>query len=186
MADQTPSGINPQGDSRSRKFVLAIECILNQNARIAGAAAWPAMNWELLRLCRKHDAGVVQIPCPEMACLGWARPVPSGKNLLDALACEEGRAGCRKLAIEMADRVQDYMKNGYRPLAVLGGNPKSPGCAVHHQGEGLAGNSGVFMQEFHDELRGRGIEVPFRGIRDYDPALMAEDMAWLEEALAQD
>jgi len=97
---------------------------------------------------------------------------------------EKGRSGCRKVAVEMANRVQDYMKNGYRPLAVLGGNPKSPGCAVHHQGDGLAENSGVFIQEFFAELRGRGIGIPFRGIRDYGPEPLAEDHRWLEELLA--
>jgi predicted secreted protein len=184
MTNATPSGINPDGDQRSRKFVLVIECILNQNARVLGAAAWPAMNLELLKICEQHDAGAVQIPCPEMACLNWARPCPAGLDLLETMATDENRAGCRKVAVAMADRVEDYIANGYRPLAVLGGNPKSPGCAVHHQGDGLAANSGIFIQEFHAELRKRNLDIPFRGVRDYDPTLLAEDHAWLEALLA--
>jgi predicted secreted protein len=184
MADDLPSGVNPEGDNRSRKFVLVIECILNQNARIDGAAAWPAMNLELVKICEKHGAGIVQIPCPEMAALTWARPVGEGRNLLDEMRTEKGRAGCRRVAVAMADRVEDYIANGYRPLAVLAGNPKSPGCAVHFDGDDLAENSGVFIQEFFRELRDRKIDIPFRGIRDYGPEPLAEDHAWLEELLA--
>jgi predicted secreted protein len=184
MADPIPSGIDHDRDRRSRKFVLAIECILNQNARVPGAAAWPAMNRGLVELCDRHGAGIVQIPCPEMFCLRWARERPDGVDLLAAMASEEGRAGCRKLSGIMADRVADYIENGYRPLAVLGGNPRSPGCAVHYVGDRVGGDFGVFMQEFHAKLRERGIELPFRGIRDYDARLMAEDLKWLEELLA--
>ncbi len=184
MADSIPSGIKPGGDERSRKFVLIIECITNQNARIKGAAAWPAMNLELLKICEKHGAGVVQIPCPEMAALTWARPRPQGKNLREALECEPGLSGCREVAAATADRIEDYIANDYRPLAVLGGNPKSPGCAVHYDGDNLADNSGVFMLELFGELGARKLKIPFRGLRDYDPELLAEDHAWLEELLA--
>lgn len=184
MTDHAPSAADPKGDQRSRKFVLAIECLLNQNARVPGAAAWPAMNRQLVELCDRHGAGIVQIPCPEMFCLRWARERPAGVDLLRAMASAEGRAGCRRLAAIMADRVADYIANGYRPLAVLGGNPRSPGCAVHYVGDRVGGDFGVFMQEFHAELRGRGLEVPFRGIRDCNLRLMAEDLQWLEGVLA--
>jgi len=185
MAEDLPSGVNPKGDKRSRKFVLVIECILNQNARISGAAAWPAMNRELIEVCNRHGAGIVQIPCPEMACLGWARKTAPGLSLLEGLEQEPGRSRLLALCAATADRVQDYLVNGYRPLAVLGGNPKSPGCAVHHEGNGLAARSGAFMRFFHEELRRRGLEIPFRGVRDYDPKLMAEDIEWLDALLAR-
>jgi hypothetical protein len=98
--------------------------------------------------------------------------------------CDPGRSECGKLAALTADRIEDYIANGYRPLAVLGGNPKSPGCAVHHEGDGLAANSGAFMLALHEELRRRDIHLPFRGVRDYAPEPLAEDHAWLEDLLA--
>jgi hypothetical protein len=51
---------------------------------------------------------------------------------------------------------------------------------VHVGPHGLLTTSGVFMRELEDELRQRNIEVPFRGIRDCDPGMMAEDIEWLE------
>jgi hypothetical protein len=41
------------------------------------------------------------------------------------------------------------------------------------------------MRELHDELRHRNIDVPFRGIRDCDPRMMAEDIKWLEGVFSQ-
>jgi hypothetical protein len=36
------------------------------------------------------------------------------------------------------------------------------------------------MRELQDELGQRNLDVPFRGIRDDDPGMMAEDIKWLE------
>jgi hypothetical protein len=36
------------------------------------------------------------------------------------------------------------------------------------------------MRELQDELRKRNIDLPFRGIRDSDSGMMAEDIKWLE------
>jgi predicted secreted protein len=57
-------------DRRSRRIVAVIECVLNQNARDAGAASYPALNKAILTLCMRYDVGIVQIPCPEMRFLG--------------------------------------------------------------------------------------------------------------------
>jgi predicted secreted protein len=97
-----------------------------------------------------------------------------------------GRQCCQEISREIANRVQEYIKNGNQLLAILGGNPESPGCAVNnesdHQGiERLAKNSGVLMQTLQEELRKREIERPFKGIRDYRAELLDEDLKWLEE-----
>jgi predicted secreted protein len=143
------------------------------------------MNWTLLQLCMKHDVGVLQIPCPEMTCLGFRRERPPGASIWDVLDTERGRECCRSLSNDLADRIQQYVQDEYRMLAVLGGNPRSPGCAVHNGPDGLVAGSGVFMKEFQRELRRRGIEVPFRGIRDNDAAMMQEDVSWLEGVLSR-
>ncbi|HOX05504.1 MAG TPA: hypothetical protein PK280_03800 [Planctomycetota bacterium] len=186
MPQDLPSGINPRGDRRSRRFVLAVECIFNQNARINGAAAWPAMNLELVRICERHGAGIVQIRCPEMHCLGWARKTAPGVWLREAMEREPALGKLHELAASVAEQTQDYLANGYRPMAVLGANPRSPGCAVHHEGDGLAANSGVFILCLAEEFRRRGLEIPFRGIRDCDPKLMTEDLEWLEALLTKE
>ena len=178
-------GIGSDRDRRSRRIVLVIECILNQNARDDGAATFPVLNWEVLRLCDAYEVGVVQMPCPEIAFLGFARSRPRGTSIRAALDTEEGRACCRRISVTIVDRIQEYVRQGYQVLAILGGNPDSPGCAVHIGPQGLLPKSGVLMRELQDELRQRNLDVPFRGIRDDDPDMMAEDIKWLEDVFSK-
>jgi predicted secreted protein len=173
-------------DARGRRIVAVIECIINQNARDAGAAASVALNASVLRLCETHGVGLVQIPCPEIAVLGCARRRRAGESLRAALDTPDGRARCRAIAGAIGERVAGYAAAGCRILAVLGGNPRSPGCAVHAEDDGLLASSGVLMLELQRELRARRIDVPFRGIRDADAALEAEDLEWLRRLFADD
>lgn len=168
-------------DSRSKRFVAVIECIINQNARDAGAAIFPAINWPILSLCNEYNVGILQIPCPEIRFLGPARKRQPGQSLRDALDTDAGRDCCRKISIDIVNRIEDYTDQRYRILAILGGNPKSPGCAIHCENSKLSPNSGVFMKELQDELRKRRIEISFKGIRDSDPELLTQDIEWVRE-----
>ena len=129
-----------------------IECILNQNARDAGAASSPAINLPILELCNEYNIGMLQIPCPEIRFLGFARKRQKGQSIRDALDTPEGRRCCREISIEIADRIQVYIAQGYQLLSVLAGNPESPGCAVHYNGDKLSSISGILMKELFDEL----------------------------------
>jgi predicted secreted protein len=176
-------------DQRSFKLVVAIDCILNQNSRDFGAATYPSMNKDVLHLCMKYDVGIFQIPCPEMAFLGLLRERKPGQSIRNALDTKAGREFCRKLSIEMVNRIQDYLKNNNKILAVLGGNPESPGCAIHTEQsnkdtQSLTEESGIFMKEFHKELLKRNIQIPFRGIRDCKAEWIKEDLEWLEQVFA--
>ena len=173
----------PGHDGRGRRVIAVIECVLNQNARDAGAARFPAMNCDVVRLCEEHDVGLLQIPCPEIAFLGWGRTRRKGESIRDALDTADGRQCCAGLARDIADRIEEYVRHGCEVLAILGGNPSSPGCAVHQDGSSMLPASGVLMRELHAELRRRGVEIPFRGMRDSDPELLAADIAWLHVAL---
>lgn len=166
-------------DNRGRRLVAVIECILNQNARDAGAATFPSMNWDVVSLCREHDVGILQMPCPEIACLGFSRARKPGQSIRELLDMDSGRYCCMKIATEVADRLETYDREGYQVLAVLGGNPQSPGCAVHNNEQDLLPESGILMQELHAELSRRGLLVPFKGMRDSDDKLLAEDLCWL-------
>lgn len=170
-------------DIRGRRFVAVIDCMLNQNARDSGAACFPAMNLELIQLCHAHHVGIVQMPCPEIAALGFKRTRPPGQSIRDALDTEAGRRRCAELAIEVSDRVETYLAEGYELLAVLGGNPRSPGCAVHACDDGLRSDSGVFMQALETELRKRNHSPAFRGICDHDLELLRQDLQWLRNLL---
>jgi predicted secreted protein len=178
------TGAHPP-DRRSGRVVAVIECIANQNARDAGAATFPSANWEVLRLCREHEVGVLQMTCPEIAFLGFRRSRQPGESIRDAIDTPEGRRCCAGIAGTVVDRIEEYVSGGYRVMAVLGGNPASPGCAVHRSGDGLMATSGVLMRELHAELRRRGIEIPFRGIRDHDPRMLMEDLEWLRRRFSE-
>jgi predicted secreted protein len=171
-------------DSRGKRFVAVIDCILNQNARDAGAARFPAMNFELLHLCHEHHVGILQMPCPEIAALGFKRTRQPGQTIRDALDTETGRRRCAQLAAEVVDRIEAYLAEGNQLMAILGGNPQSPGCAVHVSDAGVATNSGVFMKELQAELDRRNLKATFKGIRDHDPELLAQDITWFRELLA--
>ncbi len=166
-------------DSRGCRFVAVIECILNQNARDVGVANSPAINLPILKLCNEYDVGIVQIPCPEIRFLGFARKRQKGQSIRDALDTPEGRRCCREISIEIADRIQVYIAQGYQLLSVLAGNPESPGCAVHYNGDKLSSISGILIKELFDELNNRHIDVPFKGIRDFNSKLLSEDIEWV-------
>ncbi len=172
-------------DHSSHRFVVVIDCILNQNARDLGAATYPSMNKALVELCMQHDVGLFQIPCPEMAFLGFERKRALGQSIREALDTQEGRDCCRKLSVDLTNRIEDLISNKNKIVAVLGGNPESPGCAIHMVSSGrnelMAEKSGVFMKAFHQELCRRNIEVPFRGMRDCRPGWIKQDLAWLEK-----
>lgn len=156
--------------------MAVIECLLNQNARDPGAASFAALTWDLVRLCHEHDVGLLQMPCPEMACLGLARTRPCGQSIRAAMLTPASRQGCAQLSADVAERIEAFVSADYQVLAVLGGNPQSPGCAVHRKGADLQPASGALMLALQAELRQRGLEIPFRAVRDSDAQLLAEDL----------
>ena len=173
-------------DRRSGRVAFLIECLLNQNARDMGAAESPAMTRPVIDLLAEKDVGMVQIPCPEIACLGFPRRRMPGQSIRDALSAPQPTACCERLAVATADRIQHYLDQGFEIAAVLGGNMQSPGCAVHQDRTGsgaLADSSGVFMRALSVELARRGLQIPFRGMRDADRKLLNEDLDWLRARL---
>lgn len=65
----------------------------------------------------------------------------------------------------------NFMDNGVEITAVLGGNPQSPGCAVHLSDAGgngvLIENSGIFMKAFQWEKVAIEVEKVFNKIIKY-------------------
>lgn len=171
-------------DARGGRFVVVIECLLNQNARDRGAAAYPAVNDAVVALCVRHGVGLLQLPCPEIRFLGPDRARPPGVRIRDRLDTPAGRRCCREISDEVVDRVRGYLEQGVELIAILGGNPESPGCAVHTRaggGEAPDARSGILMQTLAEALEAASIRMPFRGIRDCRPEWLEEDLRWLEE-----
>ena len=170
-------------DPRSKRFVAVIECILNQNARDVGAACAPAMDSRLLQVCDTHRVGIVQMPCPEIHVLGFARERERGQSILDALNQNRNVSRCHTLTLGIADRIEAYLGQGYQLVAVLGGNPGSPGCAIHQEDHGLGKRSGLLMKQLQAELRRRGYDPLFLAIRDHEATLHRQDLDSFERLL---
>ena len=176
----------PKTDPRNGRLVFLIECLTNQNARDIGAAESPAFTQELMELLVDAEIGIVQIPCPEIACLGFERSRSSGQSIRQALETPEATGCCHSLARATAERIHCYVKQDFEVLAVLGGNEQSPGCAVHTAGNGdvqLTEKSGVFMKMLAVELTQCGLHIRFHGMRDADSALLKEDLEWVRDRL---
>jgi len=175
-------------DPRSGRLVFLVECLLNQNARDRGAAERPAATREVVDMLTNADIGMAQIQCPEIACLGFERTRARGQSIRQALQAPSCAACCRRLAAQVADRIQTYSDQGYRIIAVLGGNAQSPACAVHVEDGGhllLTQDSGVFTLALAGELQERGLRIPLRGMRDANDDELATDLNWLGARIAE-
>jgi predicted secreted protein len=170
-------------DARGRRFVAVIECLLNQNARDAGAANAPALDQRLVQICHDHNVGILQMPCPEIHALGFSRQRGPGQSIRDALNEKPSAERCAALAHDVGQRIEIYLNEGYQLVAVLGGNQDSPGCAVHDEGMQLSARSGLFMQQLQQELLRRGHAPRFLAVRDCDPELRWRDLLSLERLL---
>lgn len=173
-------------DQRSRRMVAVINCILNHNARAPRVARYPGMNMDVVEVLNRYDVGVIQMPCPEMVFMGLPRVEDPNASILEILDTPEGRACCERLAGTVVDEIEEYRRNGYTVAAILGGDVKSPGCAVPCPATDNPGDWGLFIQALQKELSGRDIDIPIRGIRDSAQETMAEDLSWLEGVLAAD
>lgn len=63
---------------RSKRVIFVAHCILNQNAIAYSTAGYPATHCGVIRLLLDAQMGIVQMPCPELCCLGLDRGDPLG------------------------------------------------------------------------------------------------------------
>jgi len=119
----------PAHDARSKRVILLAHCLLNQNSVVVGKARRPGPVKEVLELLSDAGIGIVQLPCPELTYYGLRR-FWAVKEQFDNPGF---RSHCRRLAEEVAAIVQEYIRNGYEVLGVVGVNG-SPSCGVNEHG----------------------------------------------------
>ncbi|MFQ5999172.1 MAG: CD3072 family TudS-related putative desulfidase [Candidatus Bathyarchaeia archaeon] len=180
-------------DKRGCKIVVVAHCILNQNSRVFGIAYYPGMINEIVDVLRKHEVGVIQMPCPELTYAGLLR-WSCTKEQYDTPAF---RRHCRQIASSAVDQVEEYLRNGFNVLAILGVDG-SPTCGVDETSVGYKGGylpklaptreakiikaPGVFVEELQYELKERKVVVPIKGVRH---TRASQDAAWLEKILTK-
>jgi predicted secreted protein len=181
-------------DKRSRKIIVVAHCILNQNSRVQGIAHYPGMVNEIVDVLRKNEVGIIQMPCPELTYAGLLRWSQT-REQYDTPAY---RRHCRQIASSTADQIEEYSRNNFKVLAVLGVDG-SPTCGVDETSVGYKGGnlpksapvqeanlkkaSGIFIEELRSELKKRKVVVSMRGVK---PTHVSQDAAWLEDVLAEE
>lgn len=160
-------------DQRSKKVILVLHCLLNQNARIDGCAYFPGAMGEAARAVVDSGVGVLQMPCPELHCLGLDRSgrIRDGTDIgiREALLEGEGQKACRALVRQVMDAVREYQKHGFTIVGVVG-NDGSPACGVNttHYVDGESDGAGAFVLMLREELRRCRLDIPFVALRDHE------------------
>lgn len=167
-------------DSRSRKVIFVAHCILNQNAKMDKTAFFPGAALPLGEWLVNSGMGLVQMPCPELRCLGLDRgvskeeadlPFQKGNTRVVALMKREDvRTRCRKLAEGVIYQVEEYLKHDFQVMGVVGIN-RSPSCGVEStwgEDEEVPG-CGAFIRALQEGLTERGIGLRMAGIKVQEP-----------------
>ncbi len=180
-------------DSRSQRLVLVSHCLLNQNAKVRGIAAYPGVFQPVVDLLLASGVGILQMPCPEMTYLGASR----WGHVRSQFDSPFFRKHCHSLAEEMLDQAADYLRCGYRVLGfvMIDGSPacglkKSPQPADPNEGWGgmvrylpksrLANERGVFCHALEVGLGARAMgSIPFLAVPE------TQDIGSLEASLAE-
>jgi len=166
-------------DRRSKRIVLVAHCVLNQNAKIDGCAHYPGAMREVVELLVASGCGIVQLPCPELVHLGLDRQVD--RQSPRTIESEDSRVGelmeasagtlcCRRIAEDSAQLVEEYLRNGFLVVGMLGING-SPTCGVETTWSGgrEAAGRGVLIRELDEACRRRGVTLAARGIKAGEP-----------------
>lgn len=165
-------------DGRSKRIVFLAHCLLNQNSISDGTAVHPAAFKEIVQVFLDAEVGIVQLPCPELCCLGLDRGDEKGAERPVVVENTRIRAQMqqpepRRKLMELADytmlQIEEYHKHGFAILGIVGAN-RSPNCGVDTtsmRDEEVAGK-GEFMAELTRRLEAIGLEVPMVGIKGSD------------------
>ncbi len=162
-------------DSRSKRVILLSHCLLNQNSISDGTADFPGQFSEIVEFLMANRIGMVQMPCPELLCLGLNRRDDNGvkRPLLDEntrireLMGEKGNmTTLRNKAEEIVVQIQEYQKYGFQVLGLIGVD-RSPSCGIQttsKDGEERPGQ-GVFIEILSEILSKNGITLRMVGTK---------------------
>ena len=162
-------------DNRSKKIIFLSHCILNQNSISDGTADFPGTNSEVLKLLIQSDAGIVQMPCPELLCLGLDRGNPGGSKLpviientriRKSLESIKSKNIIKILVAQLIQQIEEYKINEFKVLGIIGIN-RSPSCGVNTTSKNNkeVKGEGVFIQTLREELEKKNILIKIIGIK---------------------
>ena len=165
-------------DARSKSLVFLAHCILNQNSISDGTADYPGAITEIMTLLGESHVGIVQMPCPELHCLGLdrgdreggSRPVVEEntriRTMMGQMSCME-KIG--QLVQQLVDQISEYQKHRFIIRGIVGIN-RSPSCGVNttSMNNQEVEGEGVFIRALRDELTKNEIDLHFVGIKAFE------------------
>lgn len=165
-------------DGRSKRVVFMAHCLLNQNAISDGTAVFPAAFRNVIDAYLDSDVGIVQLPCPELCCLGLDRgnvhgaesPVTEeNTRIRRAMETEDISRQLSALADYVMKQITEYHRHGFEIVAIIGAN-RSPNCGVETTSDDdrEVEGKGLFMAELHRRLEAQKIDIPMFGIKASD------------------
>ena len=126
------------------------------------------------------EVGVVQLPCPELCCLGLdrgdergaERPV-TAENTRIRRELQRGEPARRLEALVgyTMYQIEEYRRHGFEILGIVGVN-RSPSCGVETTSDNDAEipGMGLFMGHLAERLAEAGASVPMLGLKATDDA----------------
>lgn len=162
-------------DRRSKKVIIIAHCLLNQSAISDGTADYASQFTELIDLLIKNRIGIIQLPCPELTCLGLDRKDKQGskRSLLmentrirDLMCEKENVEQLQDKAEEVATQIQEYKSYGFKVLGVIGVN-RSPSCGIEtttKDNKEVKGR-GVFMELISEACCRGGHSIEMIGVK---------------------
>lgn len=162
-------------DARSKKIILISHCILNQNSISDGTADYPGTNESILKLLMESNVGIIQMPCPEILCLGLDRGdihggerevVVENTRIRQRLNKPASTEIINNFVNQVIFQIEEYIKNGFKIMGIIGIN-RSPSCGINttsKNNQEVVGQ-GVFIEILTKALEEKGIIIDMVGIK---------------------
>ena len=158
-----------------KDITLLSHCLLNPFSKVRTDREPENMS-ALIEWLMKHNIGIIQLKCPETEIYGLKR----WGHVREQFDTPHYRNVSRTLITRTIDEVKEYIRNGYKLLAVIGIDG-SPSCGVHcscsseHWGGEISiiqdleavkridycNLPGIFMEELQMQLEQGGIQTVF-------------------------
>lgn len=162
-------------DARSKRVLFVSHCILNQNSISDGTADCPGTIAYIMEMLRASTVGIVQMPCPELMCLGLDRGnihgsaspvVEENTRIREMMKQESAVDEIRRLVVHVAAQISEYHRHGFDIRGIVGIN-RSPSCGVETTSKENreVDGEGVFITALRDALAKKGLSVEFAGIK---------------------
>jgi predicted secreted protein len=171
-------------DARSKSILFVAHCILNQNSISDGTATCPASVKEIVELASASQVGIVQMPCPELLCLGLDRGnadggaypvVEENTRIRQMMSRRPAAAKLKPLIRQLVFQIVEYRKYGFDVRGIVGIN-RSPSCGVDTTSDNNqeVEGEGIFIEALRRELEKNGLAVAMVGIKAHEPEKAVE------------